>query len=73
MVRIPIDAPWYADFKRELMEFFGGRHDDQVDAFAYLGQMLLDMALSPPPKPPPKKSWRDKLKAQTRNQDWRAA
>lgn len=73
-VRIPTDAPWYAECKKELKEFPGGKHDDQVDAFSYLGQMLNDMA-----EPftggskKPKKSWRDKLAAGKHTGSWRVA
>lgn len=42
-VKIPTDAPWYAEFKKEHLEFPGGRHDDQVDTTGYFGQMLDDM------------------------------
>lgn len=72
-VKIPTDAPWYGDFKRELLEFFGGRHDDQVDAFAYLGQMLLDMSVPTARRPKPKASWRDKVRPATRQRSWRTA
>lgn len=30
--RIPVDAPWLEAFRRELMAFPKGRHDDQVDS-----------------------------------------
>jgi predicted phage terminase large subunit-like protein len=38
---------WYPDFENELMSFPRGKHDDQVDSFAYLG-MLLDKVLEAP-------------------------
>jgi predicted phage terminase large subunit-like protein len=31
-VLVPQEAPWLADYRRELLGFPGGRHDDQVDA-----------------------------------------
>jgi predicted phage terminase large subunit-like protein len=31
-VRLPVEAPWLADFENELMTFPNGRYDDQVDA-----------------------------------------
>ena len=31
-VLFPSDAPWLADFERELLAFPAGRHDDQVDS-----------------------------------------
>jgi predicted phage terminase large subunit-like protein len=39
-VFIPNDAPWSDILFKELMEFPVGRHDDTVDALAWLGQML---------------------------------
>ena len=42
-VRIPKDAPWSAGLIKELVEFPVGRHDDQVDALAWMGQMLENM------------------------------
>lgn len=34
------DAPWLETFETELVEFPNGRHDDQVDAFAYIAQLI---------------------------------
>lgn len=34
------DADWYQTFEDELMRFPRDRHDDQVDAWAYMGLML---------------------------------
>ena len=34
------DAEWYSTFEEELMRFPRDRHDDQVDAWAYMGLML---------------------------------
>jgi predicted phage terminase large subunit-like protein len=31
-VLLPRDAPWSADYQRELLSFPAGRHDDQVDS-----------------------------------------
>lgn len=31
-VRLPQEAPWLADYERQLLEFPGSRHDDMVDA-----------------------------------------
>ena len=36
---VPVDAPWYADFKSELLSFPAGKHDDQVDAIGLVGQI----------------------------------
>lgn len=34
------NASWLADFERELLDFPSGEHDDQVDAFAYITQII---------------------------------
>jgi predicted phage terminase large subunit-like protein len=39
-------APWFEDFKRELMSFPGGRHDDQVDAASLLCGQEMNMRMS---------------------------
>lgn len=33
-IAIPTDAPWLAEFRRELMLFPNGKHDDQVDSLS---------------------------------------
>ena len=40
---VPEWAPWYADFRAELLSFPAGRHDDQVDALGLVGQLLAVM------------------------------
>jgi predicted phage terminase large subunit-like protein len=37
---VPLRAPWFADFRAELLSFPAGRHDDQVDALGLIGQLL---------------------------------
>jgi len=51
---VPINAPWYEQFRSELLTFPTGRHDDQVDALGLVGQ-LLDKIYSPnaPEQPKP--------------------
>lgn len=41
------DADWYPNFENECLTFPRGKHDDQVDAFAYLGLMLDKMVEAP--------------------------
>ena len=48
-VRFNKGAEWYQDFEDECCTFPRGKHDDQVDCFAYLG-MLLDKVLEAPTK-----------------------
>lgn len=46
-VRFDRDADWYAAFEDEVISFPRAKHDDQLDAFAYLG-MLLDIIIEAP-------------------------
>lgn len=39
-VKFDKDGDWYPNFENECLSFPRGKHDDQVDAFAYLGLML---------------------------------
>lgn len=39
-IKFDKESEWYPQFEEELCKFPRGRHDDQVDAFAYLGLML---------------------------------
>lgn len=41
------EGEWYQDFEDEVVGFPRAKHDDQVDAFAYLG-MLLDVTVEAP-------------------------
>jgi hypothetical protein len=45
-------ASWFAEFKRELLSFPAGKHDDQVDALGLIGQLLDQMVPGQKPKPP---------------------
>ena len=59
---VPEAAPWYADFRAELLSFPADRHDDQVDALGLVGQLLDRMieGRHPPKveKPKPKVGYR---------------
>jgi predicted phage terminase large subunit-like protein len=48
---VPIKAPWYAEFRAELLSFPAGKHDDQVDALGLIGQLLDMMTAGRKPKP----------------------
>lgn len=50
---VPINAPWYADLRSELLSFPAGKHDDQVDALGLVGQLLDRMIKGEPAKEPP--------------------
>ncbi len=41
------DADWFPSFENECLTFPRGKHDDQVDAFAYLGMMLDNITEAP--------------------------
>lgn len=46
-VKFQKDAEWFQAFQDECVQFPRGKHDDQVDAFAYLGMMLLQLIEAP--------------------------
>jgi predicted phage terminase large subunit-like protein len=46
-VKFDKEGDWYPLFENEMLSFPRGKHDDQVDAFAYLG-LLLDMLIEAP-------------------------
>lgn len=48
-VRFDKEGEWYPTFEDECISFPRAKHDDQVDAFAYLG-MLLDIMIEAPTK-----------------------
>jgi predicted phage terminase large subunit-like protein len=37
---VPTNAPWYPDFRSELLAFPAAKHDDQVDMLGLIGQLL---------------------------------
>jgi len=59
----PDEAPWVAELVEELLRFPNGKHDDQVDALAWLGLMIEDMNGITPPPPVKPVSWRDKVQS----------
>jgi predicted phage terminase large subunit-like protein len=48
-VKFNRNADWYSTFENECLTFPRGKHDDQVDAFAYLG-LMLDKLIEAPTK-----------------------
>jgi len=46
-VKFEKDSDWYQTFEDECMKFPRDKHDDQVDAFAYLGLMLNKLLEAP--------------------------
>ena len=53
-VHLPSNAPWLDEFKKEVLSFPKGRHDDQVDA---LSQGLQRVAFLRRPSPPVQSTW----------------
>lgn len=66
-VYFPEDAPWIQDMLQELLRFPAGKHDDDVDALAWIGKMLELFTPVPRPKEEKRKSWKDKLDKFVRN------
>jgi phage terminase large subunit-like protein len=46
-IKFDKEADWYPSFENECLSFPRGKHDDQVDAFAYLGLMLDSLIEAP--------------------------
>lgn len=53
---VPVNAPWYAELRRELLSFPAGKHDDIVDALGLVGQLLDRMLSGQKPKAPAKRA-----------------
>jgi predicted phage terminase large subunit-like protein len=51
---VSTNASWFAEFKRELLSFPAGKHDDQVDALGLIGQLLDQMVPGRKPRQPEK-------------------
>lgn len=49
-VKFDKDADWYQKFEDEMLQFPRSKHDDQVDAIAYLGLMLDKLIEAPTPE-----------------------
>lgn len=49
-IYVPVHAPWYADFRSEILAFPAGRHDDIVDMLGLVG-MILDRMVKGRPVP----------------------
>jgi predicted phage terminase large subunit-like protein len=60
MVLFPSEVDWVHELTNELLRFPSGVHDDQVDALAWIGQMMQEFT-SVPVIRKHRKSWKDKL------------
>ena len=72
---VPINAPWYADLRSELLSFPAGKHDDQVDALGLVGQLLDKMMSGQKPQAaetPSNISGYKAYETETRDNDWLA-
>lgn len=54
------ETEWFPAFEQELLQFNRGKHDDQVDAFAYVGLMLDDLT----PARTQEEVWEDEWEAE---------
>ena len=68
-VLLPRNQIWLEPLIHELLRFPSGVHDDQVDALAWIGQMLDTLSAASVPAPPIKKSWKDDLSKYITNSD----
>lgn len=72
---VPVNAPWYADLRSELLSFPAGKHDDQVDALGLVGQLLDKMMSGQKPQAagtPTNISGYKTYETETRDNDWLA-
>lgn len=67
MVYFPRDAAWLPSMVQEMLSFPAGVHDDQVDAIAWIGQMLSVFTPAVLEKEDKKPSWKDKLDVMSRS------
>ena len=61
-VWFPETAPWMDALRQELLRFPTGKHDDQIDALAWLVRLVLSHSAPQLKKPKELTSWKDKLK-----------
>ena len=61
-VWFPDNAPWMDVLRQELLRFPTGKHDDQVDALAWLTRLVLSRQAPQLKKPKEQRSWKDRLK-----------
>lgn len=64
---------WYQTFEDELTRFPRDAHDDQVDAFAYLGMLLDKLVEAPTKQEQEEEEYLDELRATESDQDGRSA
>jgi phage terminase large subunit-like protein len=57
------EADWYPTFEDEVLKFPRAKHDDQVDAFAYLGLLLDNLVEAPTKEEEEEEEYLDELKS----------
>ena len=60
-VKFDKDAPWYITLEDECIRFPRDKHDDQVDALAYLGLLIDRMIDAPTPKEEEQALWEEEM------------
>jgi predicted phage terminase large subunit-like protein len=69
---VPMQAPWYSDFRAELLSFPAGKHDDQVDSLGLVGQLIDRMIPGREPGKPEKAKIKTGYKSdELEREDWR--
>ncbi len=71
-VKLAKDEDWYPIFEDECLSFPRGKHDDQVDAFAYLGLMLDKLIEAPTKEEEEELEYLEELEASGINNDGRS-
>jgi phage terminase large subunit-like protein len=66
-------ANWYPTFEDELTRFPRDTHDDQVDAFAYLGLLLNTLVEAPTKEEEDEEFYLNELESSGYNYDGRSA
>ena len=59
--RFDKDADWYPEFELECLQFPRSKHDDQVDAFAWLGLIIDKMQEAPTQKELEQAQWEEEV------------
>ena len=72
-VKFDKTSDWYPTFEDELCKFPRGRHDDQVDAFAYVGMMLNSLIEAPTQTELDEEEYLDELQSSGYNYSGRSA
>ena len=72
-VKFDKDSDWYQTFEDELMRFPRDKHDDQVDAFAYLGLMIDKLISAPTEREISDTEYQDELEDSGYNDSGRSA